>query len=99
MRACVGCAAVLIEAKAQVALSGHLERDLRWSPGAQVDVACPQESEIGVAWERQQLLERLSDEGGAGQVQSDVVASSVRGGICGVSAGTAQEGYPRMPQG
>ena len=33
MRACVGCAAVLIEAKAQVAPLGHLERDLRWSPG------------------------------------------------------------------
>ena len=95
MRACVGCAAVLIEANAQVALSGHLKRDLRWSPGAQVDVCCPQESEIGVAWERLQLLERLSDEGGAGQVQSDVV----RGGICGVSAGTAREGYPRMAQG
>ena len=84
MRACVGCAAVFIEAKAQVAFSGHLERDLRWSPGAQVDVCCPQESEIGVAWERLQLLERLSDEGGSGQVQSDVVASSVRGCICGV---------------
>ena len=99
MRACVGCAAVLTEAKALVALSGHMERDLRWSPSAQVDACCPQENEIGVAWERHQLLERLSDEGGAGQVQSDVVASSVRGGICGVSAGLAQEGYPRMAQG
>ena len=72
MRACVGCAAVLIEAKAQVALSGHLERDLRWSPGAQVDVLLPAGD-----WEHLQLLERLADEGGAGQVQSDVVASSV----------------------
>ena len=90
MRACVGCAAVLIKAKAQVALSEYLDCDLRWSPGAQVDVCCPQESEIGVAWERLQVLERLSDQGGGSQVHSDVVASSVRGGICGVSAGTAR---------